>query len=84
MTDKASFISPLHPAAFPAESHSTFKSLPDAIEAARRFSQSRFPGSSLTLLGGSWARGDAHAESDLDLVVVDSGLNDVNFEMPTL
>lgn len=47
-----------------------------ATEAARRFSNARFPGASLTMLCGSWARGCAHPNSDLDLIVVDPGLDD--------
>lgn len=48
-----------------------------AIEAARRFSRVRFPGASLTMLCGSCARGRAHSDSDLDLIVLDAGLDEI-------
>jgi hypothetical protein len=52
-----------------------------ATEVARRFVRARFPGASLAMLCGSWARGCAHADSDLDLIVVDAGLDgEVLFE----
>jgi hypothetical protein len=60
----------------PGDRNDTKDELPRAIDAAKRFSNARFPGASLTMLCGSWARGCAHPESDLDLIVVDSGLND--------
>jgi hypothetical protein len=52
-----------------------------ATDAASRFAGARFPGASLVMLCGSWARGRAHADSDLDLIVVDPALDgDVLFE----
>lgn len=56
------------------------KQLQQAIQSARRFVKQRFPNASLGLLCGSWARHNAHEDSDLDLFVVDSRLNDLLFE----
>src|ERR1051326_3160093 len=58
-------------------SNDSTKRLAAAIGAARRFSTTRFPGGSLTLLCGRWARGHAHSDSDLDLIVLDSGLDEI-------
>lgn len=50
------------------------------VERARRFVAQRFPDASLVLLCGSWARGDAHEDSDLDLFIVDATVPDLLFE----
>lgn len=50
------------------------------VEIARRFVAARFPTAALVLLCGSWARGDAHEDSDLDLFIVDATVPDLLFE----
>ncbi len=54
--------------------------LNNALEATRRFVHEHFPKASLVLLGGSWAVGQAHVDSDLDLVVIDESVERVFFE----
>lgn len=54
--------------------------LNNALEAARQFVHEHFPKASLVLLGGSWAVGQAHGDSDLDLVVIDESVERVFFE----
>lgn len=54
--------------------------LRQAVEAARRFAEQRFPRASLVLLCGSWARGCAHEDSDLDVIVLDSEMDAILFE----
>lgn len=51
-----------------------------AVDAARRFCEARFAGAALALLCGSWARGSAHVDSDLDLFVLDDGMKEILFE----
>lgn len=55
----------------------TQEHLGDAIDTVRRFCDASFPGASLVLLCGSWARGQARADSDLDVIVVDPGMSDI-------
>lgn len=50
------------------------------IDTARRFSNASFPRASVVFLCGSWARGQAHADSDIDLVVVDTDGTDILFQ----
>jgi hypothetical protein len=51
-----------------------------AIAKAYRFTDERFPNATTVLLGGSWASGLAHSDSDLDIVVFDDTAGDVSFE----
>ena len=51
-----------------------------AIENARRLADERFPNATTVFLGGSWASGTAHADSDLDIVVIDETAATVSFE----
>ena len=46
---------------------------PNAVTAAANFVQRHFPTCSVALLAGSTAHGEAHARSDLDLVVISDG-----------
>lgn len=55
----------------------------EAIAAARAFAVERYPAASLVFLGGSWAGGSAHADSDLDVVIVDETADSVSFEGTT-
>jgi len=54
--------------------------LRNALETARQFAYEHFPNASLVFLGGSWAVGQAHVDSDLDLVVIDESVEQVFFE----
>lgn len=51
-----------------------------AVDKALRFADERFPDAVAVFLGGSWANGTAHANSDLDIVVFDETAEDVSFE----
>lgn len=54
-----------------------------AIAAAREFAVEKYPAASMIFLGGSWAAGSAHVESDLDVVIVDDTAASVSFEGTT-
>lgn len=49
------------------------------VEIARRFVAQHFPAASLGMLCGSWAHGNAHEDSDLDLFIVDATIPDLLF-----
>ncbi len=51
-----------------------------AKETTRRYAAERFPKASVVLLAGSWAGGTAHADSDLDIVIIDETVDRVFFE----
>jgi predicted nucleotidyltransferase len=52
----------------------------DAIDTSRHFVIDKFPHAIVAFLGGSWARGQAHIGSDLDICVVDAKLPKLFFE----
>ena len=54
-----------------------------AVAAARAFAAERYPAASLVFLGGSWASGSDHPDSDLDVVIVDDTAEGVSFEGTT-
>ncbi len=56
------------------------KNLEQVLNIAHRFAQQRYPDARLALVCGSWARGCAHQDSDIDLFVIDSTVNDLLFE----
>lgn len=47
--------------------------LRDALEAAKRFIETNHPECEGAMLGGSWARGEATATSDLDIIILYAG-----------
>lgn len=47
------------------------KTLDDAIEVVRRYTNSAYPEASLILLCGSWSRNVANEDSDIDILVLD-------------
>ncbi|MCB0061949.1 MAG: nucleotidyltransferase domain-containing protein, partial [Caldilineaceae bacterium] len=51
-----------------------------AISAARRYCAEHYPNAKLVLLCGSWARGTAHGDSDIDIVVLNPGMSELVFE----
>ena len=51
-----------------------------AVSAARRYCAAHYPDAELVLLCGSWARGTAHSDSDIDIVVLDPGVSELIFE----
>lgn len=56
------------------------RSIDQAKETTRRYAAEHFPKASVVLLAGSWAGGTAHADSDLDIVIIDETVDRVFFE----
>lgn len=54
-----------------------------ALSAARRYCAEHYPDAKLVLLCGSWARGTAHDDSDIDIVVLNPGMSELVFEGAT-
>jgi hypothetical protein len=52
----------------------------DAVGKAYSFANERFPQAVAVFLGGSWANGNAHPNSDLDIVVFDETATEISFE----
>lgn len=61
----------------PMELRHTFE---EASEATRLYADVHFPDALAVFLAGSWARNRAHADSDLDIIVIDRTVNRVMFE----
>lgn len=51
-----------------------------AKNAVQRYAATHFPEALAVLLSGSWARGEAHDGSDLDIIVIDESVERVLFE----
>ena len=51
-----------------------------AVDVVRQYCDSTYPGAILVLLCGSWARNQAHDDSDLDVLVLDPSMGDLLFE----
>ena len=58
----------------------TTRTLETAIDAVGRYCDATYPGATLVLLCGSWVRGQAHDDSDIDVLVLDPNMADVLFE----
>lgn len=56
------------------------RTIDEAKRVAERYAAAHFPKALAVLLGGSWARGEAHADSDLDIVILDETVDRVLFE----
>ena len=52
----------------------------DAIETAHKYLNKKHPNAEAAFLCGSWAKGTAHENSDIDIIVIDPRLDDVFFE----
>lgn len=56
------------------------RTLEQAKNVVLQYATVHFPNAQAVLLAGSWARGEAHKDSDIDVVIIDEGIDRVIFE----